>query len=347
VYELVPDTFRLLCCLCSQTQLERQIVATTNFFDECVPAQPGFSSSVAAVTIIPDAARVAKVWMKWYKIETKLRRLRYIKKIVRHKLDMAAEGRSDIYGDIASAVEKSKHGLHTATNSMSRQLSSVLSTTTLNLCGSADQSDDPQSPQRDDVGDPAAERIQCSNISNHEHEPLVVNQENTTIVCVPAECDLKSKKEEQTKGIMNESPINENDAAAPAEEKNVFLSLWSKWSGQVAQGDQTQRDIEMQPIQGSTHSEGIVHANHKDIVDSSSSSNRHEEKVPDIPQEEKEVTRDFSYQDFDVKAYARKLGFDEETELNGIVDGLGIEELSIFAREYAQSSANPCVYGTL
>jgi len=48
-----------------------------------------------------------------------------------------------------------------------------------------------------------------------------------------------------------------------------------------------------------------------------------------------------------VKAYARKLGFEEETELNGIVDGLGIEELSIFAREYVQSSANPCVYGKL
>ena len=37
------------------TTLERQLVATSNFFDEIVPPEPGFSSSVAAVTVLPNA----------------------------------------------------------------------------------------------------------------------------------------------------------------------------------------------------------------------------------------------------------------------------------------------------
>ena len=47
------------------TPIERQLVATTNFFDEIVPPQDGFSSSVAAVTMIPKASLVAKAWTKW------------------------------------------------------------------------------------------------------------------------------------------------------------------------------------------------------------------------------------------------------------------------------------------
>ena len=47
------------------TTMERQLVATTNFFDEIVPAENGFSSSIAAVTMIPKASLVAEVWKKW------------------------------------------------------------------------------------------------------------------------------------------------------------------------------------------------------------------------------------------------------------------------------------------
>jgi hypothetical protein len=47
------------------TPIERQLVATTNFFDEIVPPQDGFSSSVVAVTMIPKASLVAKAWTKW------------------------------------------------------------------------------------------------------------------------------------------------------------------------------------------------------------------------------------------------------------------------------------------
>jgi hypothetical protein len=347
-----------------QTQLERQIVATTNFFDECVPAQPGFSSSVAAVTIIPHAARVAKVWMKWYKIETKLRRLRYIKMIVQHKLEMETQGRTDIYHNITSAVETTKHGLLTATHSVGKQLSAAFSSTALsiNRCGSADQSDEQQQKEEEEAGDTNAEKRQTSNTSDdpqQEQEPLVLNQESTTIEFGDmVDSDVKSPKNDNTIDVMNApTTVDEKDATDTVQENNVFVTLWKKWRGGDAQGDETLQDIEMHAINVSTHSQSSVQAISKSTVTPSSlASNRREEnekeeekqeEAPAISQNESEESRDFCYRDFDVKAYAKKLGFDEETELNGIVDGLGIEELSIFAREYAQSSANPCVYGKL
>jgi hypothetical protein len=64
------------------TSLERQLVATTRFFDEVVPPQPGFSSSVVAVTMIPKAKLVAKAWNKWRLVEKKLITLRYIRKLI-------------------------------------------------------------------------------------------------------------------------------------------------------------------------------------------------------------------------------------------------------------------------
>ncbi|KAG7350004.1 ureide permease [Nitzschia inconspicua] len=90
------------------SRLEREMVATTKFFDECVPAQPRLSSSVAAVTIIPDANRVAKAWMKRYKIETKLRRLRLIRSIIRHKMEMESDGTTDMYDSSAHIIKRSQ-----------------------------------------------------------------------------------------------------------------------------------------------------------------------------------------------------------------------------------------------
>jgi hypothetical protein len=46
--------------------IDWQLSVTSAFFDYCVPNQPGFSSSVAAVTILPSAAEIATAWKKWY-----------------------------------------------------------------------------------------------------------------------------------------------------------------------------------------------------------------------------------------------------------------------------------------
>eukprot|EP00980_Cylindrotheca_fusiformis_P028826 scaffold22653_cov119-Cylindrotheca_fusiformis.AAC.7 len=60
--------------------MDWQLSVTTAFFDHCVPNQPGFSSSVAAVTILPAAAQLTDAWKQWYKAAAKLRRLRFIRR---------------------------------------------------------------------------------------------------------------------------------------------------------------------------------------------------------------------------------------------------------------------------
>mmetsp|Transcript_11058 Transcript_11058/g.28047 ORF Transcript_11058/g.28047 Transcript_11058/m.28047 type:complete len:1293 (+) Transcript_11058:181-4059(+) len=65
------------------TTLERQLVATSNFFDEIVPPEPGFSSSVAAVTVLPNAKLVSRARAKWEICEKKAQKLRYTRKKLR------------------------------------------------------------------------------------------------------------------------------------------------------------------------------------------------------------------------------------------------------------------------
>jgi hypothetical protein len=60
--------------------IDWQLAVTTAFFDHCVPNQPGFSSSVAAITILPAASEITEAWKHWYKAAAKVRRLRFIRK---------------------------------------------------------------------------------------------------------------------------------------------------------------------------------------------------------------------------------------------------------------------------
>ncbi len=64
------------------SMVERQLVATTKFFDMVVPPQPGYSSSVIAVTMIPHAKLVANCWKKWNVVEKKLQTLRHIRYLI-------------------------------------------------------------------------------------------------------------------------------------------------------------------------------------------------------------------------------------------------------------------------
>jgi hypothetical protein len=75
--------------------IDWQLALTTAFFDQCVPNQPGYSSSVAAVTILPGATDLAKAWSRWYVAAGKLRRLRYIRKLIGELRHYDIEDHSD------------------------------------------------------------------------------------------------------------------------------------------------------------------------------------------------------------------------------------------------------------
>ena len=72
-----------------------QLAVVSSVFDHAVPNQPGFSSSVAAVTILPHANELANSWRKWYVAASKLRRLRFIRKQIRAKRHYEIESESD------------------------------------------------------------------------------------------------------------------------------------------------------------------------------------------------------------------------------------------------------------
>ena len=69
----------------AKSNVDWQLAVATTFFDHCVPNQPGFSSSVVAVTILPGAKELAKSWRKWYAAAGALRRLRYIRNVINEK----------------------------------------------------------------------------------------------------------------------------------------------------------------------------------------------------------------------------------------------------------------------
>jgi hypothetical protein len=73
---------------CDVISVDEQLKATIEFFDKCVPNQPGYTSSVAAATILPDPSHLALVWGKFYACATQVRKLRFI----RHQLKQKVEG---------------------------------------------------------------------------------------------------------------------------------------------------------------------------------------------------------------------------------------------------------------
>ncbi len=82
LYKLPPHNFPGVAAVTS-SQVGRQLSSAVDFFDKVVPNQPGYSSSVAAVTILPNANQLARAWKKWYACARKLRRLRFIRRRLR------------------------------------------------------------------------------------------------------------------------------------------------------------------------------------------------------------------------------------------------------------------------
>jgi len=82
--------------------IDWQLAVTSAFFDHCVPNQPGFSSSVAAVTILPAANQITKAWKHWYNTAARVRRLRFIRKQIskRKDVDQSRKKKTEIdFGD--------------------------------------------------------------------------------------------------------------------------------------------------------------------------------------------------------------------------------------------------------
>jgi len=71
----------------SKFAVDWQLAVTTAFFEHCVPPprNSSFTSSVAAVTILPDAKEIATAWRKWYLAAATYRRLQFVTRIIEKK----------------------------------------------------------------------------------------------------------------------------------------------------------------------------------------------------------------------------------------------------------------------
>lgn len=63
----------------SISDVGRQLQLAIEFFDKVVPNQPGYSSSIAALTILPDVKRLSQAWKRWFRCAGKVRRLNFIR----------------------------------------------------------------------------------------------------------------------------------------------------------------------------------------------------------------------------------------------------------------------------
>lgn len=65
----------------------RQLQLAIEFFDKVVPNQPGYTSSIAALTILPDVKRLSQAWKKWFECAGKVRRLKFIRERIKQLED--------------------------------------------------------------------------------------------------------------------------------------------------------------------------------------------------------------------------------------------------------------------
>lgn len=109
--------------LTQRDSIDWQLSLTAAFFDHCVPNQPGFSSSVAAVSVVPSSQAIAVAWRKWYKAARKLRRLRFIRE------EIAKRRHYDIVLDTPDAEQgtNSLPNIHSNTNRLASSRGFMLS----------------------------------------------------------------------------------------------------------------------------------------------------------------------------------------------------------------------------
>lgn len=93
--------------------LDWQLEMAVTFFDHCIPNPPGFSSSVAAVTIMPSPQLLSKAWRKWYTAAAKLRRLRFLREVIaqRRKYDIVPRDDDSIESD-ETDIEQARAALY-------------------------------------------------------------------------------------------------------------------------------------------------------------------------------------------------------------------------------------------
>eukprot|EP00533_Pseudo-nitzschia_delicatissima_P009379 CAMPEP_0116084330 /NCGR_PEP_ID=MMETSP0327-20121206/3747_1 /TAXON_ID=44447 /ORGANISM="Pseudo-nitzschia delicatissima, Strain B596" /LENGTH=1201 /DNA_ID=CAMNT_0003575273 /DNA_START=88 /DNA_END=3693 /DNA_ORIENTATION=+ len=236
--------------------LERQLEAAAIFFDQCIPAQKGFTSSIAAVTMVPDAKKLTKVWGKWYVLGNKMRKIKFLQRYLKRRKSMKKSGKKGLYDFFVAAPV-------------------CVAGQALKKIGGQKPSDESNNNIDDIV----------------TSDKIIVNSTTKQDNFYDVEAYVKSQSKSEDDSDAGVNLIGETSSSS------------------VVLNPDTQKRKEMY---ASSNPGGST---------------------------------TFEYDDFDPVLFARWIGYSEETKLDGMIDTLEIEQLSVYAREMSQSASNPCVYG--
>eukprot|EP00531_Pseudo-nitzschia_arenysensis_P017328 CAMPEP_0116148558 /NCGR_PEP_ID=MMETSP0329-20121206/18442_1 /TAXON_ID=697910 /ORGANISM="Pseudo-nitzschia arenysensis, Strain B593" /LENGTH=1181 /DNA_ID=CAMNT_0003644741 /DNA_START=112 /DNA_END=3657 /DNA_ORIENTATION=- len=241
--------------------LERQLEAAAIFFDQCIPAQHGFTSSIVAVTMVPDAKKLTKVWGKWYILGNQMRKIKHLQRTLKIRREMQRTGKKGLYDFFVAAPV------------------SVAGQALEKICGH-NSIDESKINEDDEV---TSDRIIVNSVSK---------QDNFYDVEAYVKSQSKSEDDSDTGAGITSSLVSIDEKSSPSTIQNLEAKR--------------RRDLYASSNRGSST---------------------------------------FEYDEFDPVLFAKWIGYNEETKLDGMIDTLEIEQLSVYAREMSQSASNPCVYG--
>mmetsp|Transcript_6267 Transcript_6267/g.15804 ORF Transcript_6267/g.15804 Transcript_6267/m.15804 type:complete len:1341 (-) Transcript_6267:79-4101(-) len=364
---------------------ERQLAATVDFFDQCVPNQPGFTSSVVAATIIPDADLVSRGWMKWYGLGKKMRRYRFIKQVIAERKEMQADGIKGLY-DYVGDVSQTPVLVARATARATTQLEATLRKSRNKNTGGASHKegiadddaagdDNKQTNKQTDAeATPGDDLSDIEMGSMIERSSALDDQQNPPSHPVAAHFSPNAEEE------ISFEPEKRVDNAEGGGLFSYFFGPHRASSGLTRENrsSSTAGNRAESPTHNSNRisvgSEGefVNHPTNADKSDSMkgtfqstrrSASTGGSEVLESVAEQADPATKSkdnrlsiataasngsalrFDYEDFNATEYAKWIGYSEETELDQLVDELGIEQLCLYAREMSQSASNCCVYG--
>lgn len=406
--------------------IDRQLAATVDFFDQCVPNQPGFTSSVVAVTIIPDASLVAGAWIKWYQCGKRLRRLRYLKAVLEGRRRLEQEGVKTLY-DYVEDMSKVPGAFARATVDAVTNVAERSRGEMENLfCPDLQQQRQQQPPSIDEEeledataaagakGDgtdgspqtpppPEGDRIGNDGHALEGHDggtsPLMATipkEEEEIVTDEPANAPAKGSEGDVGKGARAAEPdgpsglgglfatlmgINrgmKDDGGQDVEDASQAGAVVSLADATMGDGGATGRsrvesiyhDAELgsptQLVDTSVEMASSVFFDAEPETSTGPSERRSGSSVDAGPTSagvvakeaplgtsaihlgvaaERSTEEHFEYKNFDPQEFAKWIGFAEETQLDQLVDTLGVEQLSVYSREMSQSASNLCVYG--
>ena len=267
------------------SDLDKQLAAAVEFFNLCVPNQPGFSSSVAAVTLLPEPSRVALAWKKWYFCGKRLRKLRYIRSLIQSHVEKQQRDEEELILVDEEQDNQINVVIHTPSYSDREAISHE--TTGLELIKMEESNNsNPLAPLATNVDTPLP--------SHPLLDALLLNDPRTTQEESPASAARPNAGNQQSNDEAKDLP--NPSSAVLSMEKSIETEFCSDSSHKRMGGD----GISALPV-------------------------------------DKKAT--FTYANFDSHQFAQSIGFDEETKLGNLVSDIEIEQLSVYAREYAQRYA--------